>query len=311
MSGELNMQDGSHSPFERLVLGIAGIGGVWKDVNEKESVDTILHALYEGVGSVDVAPSYNNGEEILGKALRQWQGLRPKISTKVGRLKAKRSDIDLFDFSPSSMQRSFYNSLEVLGVEKVDLLFLHDPKGLNPKEAGKAIEQLERFKQDGLTGSLGIGGNYPSWFEIYADSHVFEVFMGYNRLNAANLDALHAEVKTIREKGLIFYAASPLHMGLLGSRFSEFSMTKPSWINEQDLMKAKELAVLARQEELSLADLALQFLKELNVVDKVVIGPCNRFELTDSLSAWKKSPLPSATIDKILSLHTNPAFNDN
>ena len=72
----------------RLVFGTSGLGGVWGEVAESESIDCILYALENGITSFDTAPSYSDAELYLGKALQQWKGMKPFVSTKVGRKKA-------------------------------------------------------------------------------------------------------------------------------------------------------------------------------------------------------------------------------
>ncbi len=71
----------------RLVYGTSGIGGVWGPVTESESIEALLYALDHGISVFDTAPSYSNSELYVGKALRQWKGARPFVSSKIGRLK--------------------------------------------------------------------------------------------------------------------------------------------------------------------------------------------------------------------------------
>ncbi len=82
-------KNGRFNGGSRLVLGTSGLGGVWGPVDEKESIKAILYALEQGVEVIDTAPSYNKAQEYLGKALQRWNGKRPFISTKIGRLQAE------------------------------------------------------------------------------------------------------------------------------------------------------------------------------------------------------------------------------
>jgi aryl-alcohol dehydrogenase-like predicted oxidoreductase len=289
--------------FNRLTLGVAGLGGVWADVQEDESVDAILFALGEGVKAVDVAPSYNNGELYLGKALKKWRGERPFISTKIGRLKAARSDIDLFDYSPTSLKTSFYKSLDLLGVDKVDVLLLHDVKNMKEEEIEPAIEVMQRLKSEGLCSSIGIGGNYRKEFEPFVKGNEFSIFMGYNRLNACNVEGLNAEVAHVKSEQMQLWAASPLNMGLLGSRFSEFKASRPYWITDVALAKASKLNEIAERIDTSLSSLSMRFLRAMTVVDKVVVGPSNLKETKSCINIWREEPLPKNILDEVLLLH--------
>lgn len=289
--------------YHRLTLGIAGLGGVWHDVPENASVEAILYALEKGVGAVDVAPSYNQGEAYLGKALRQWSGRPPFISTKVGRLKAGRADINLYDYTPEGIRGSVYNSLSLLGVNAVDLLFLHEPSGLLPAQAPAAIDALLQLKEEKLARQLGIGGNYPSWFVPLIKPGVFDVFMGYNRLNACNLSALHQEVPLMQSQHIRIYAGSPLHMGLLGRRFSDWVAQRPAWISATDAAHAQSIRQIAESQQMSLASLSIRFLKALSAADTIVIGPSNLEEVKDCLEVWQAPPLPAAIFQQMLSIH--------
>src|SRR5438128_357161 len=101
---------------ERAVLGTAGLGGVWGKVHPTESVDTLLQALESGVNAIDTAPAYGDAETYLGKALHEWHGPKPQISSKVGRLKSFAADEGRYDFSEQGMQRSIEQSLETIGI---------------------------------------------------------------------------------------------------------------------------------------------------------------------------------------------------
>jgi len=134
---------------ERCVLGTAGLGGVWGEVDPQESVDTILTALEAGIHAIDTAPAYGDAEMYVGEALRLWPGKRPQLSTKVGRLKSYAADEGRYDYSLAGMQRSVEQSLETLGVSQLDILFLHDPDAINPAEIENVIGSLQTFKVKG------------------------------------------------------------------------------------------------------------------------------------------------------------------
>ena len=141
----------------RLVFGTSAIGGVWGQVEESESIDTLLYALNHGVSVLDTAPSYADSELFVGKALKKWAGSRPFVSSKVGRLRGENAfDIKL-DYSSEGMKRSLHNSLEVLGLPYLDLLFLHEPQMVPLVEIDRIMDTLKEFKALGLTKMLGVG----------------------------------------------------------------------------------------------------------------------------------------------------------
>lgn len=134
---------------DRLILGTAGLGGIWGKIEPEESVLTILAALQHGLSAIDTAPAYGDAEQILGLALSQWTGEKPQVSTKVGRLKGYKADEANYDYTTDGMKRSLENSLKTLDISSIDLLFLHDPAAIPRSETVRVLKQMQLFKQQG------------------------------------------------------------------------------------------------------------------------------------------------------------------
>src|ERR1022692_560512 len=206
----------------RLVYGTSGLGGVWGEVDEQESIDCILYALENDISSFDTSPSYSNAEVYLGKALRKWKGEKPFVSTKVGRLKADSAFEAKLDYSPTGMRNSLMRSLDLLGLEKVDLLFLHEPQWVPLKKIDQILEILMSFKEEGYTNMLGIGGNPSEQFKPYIKNKYFQVISSFTKMDACNLSAFRDILPITIPQNIAFYAASSLHFSLLGNRFEKF-----------------------------------------------------------------------------------------
>lgn len=288
--------------LNKLVLGTAGLGGVWKKVDPERSVYSIQAALQEGITWIDTAPAYGDAEEFVGRAIRDWKGTQPMISTKVGRLKGYRSDIGNYDYSPYGIAKSLENSLQLLGRKNVDLLFLHEPKEIPEQDIQSAVQEMQRLKSKGLTNKIGLGGNYPPAFRKYLVDGTFDVVMEYNRLTACCQDALYSSIPECVSNNIEYWAASPLHMGLLGRRFEEFTKAKPDWLPEQHINTAIAVERIARQHQLSLVDLSLRFLLHQNGPGKIVIGPCDDAELNAILSTFRKGPLEDTLFKEVASV---------
>jgi len=283
-----------------LVLGTAGLGGVWGKIDPKASVATILEALEKGISAIDTAPSYGDAEEIVGKALRQWTGTRPRLSTKVGRLKSHQADEAYYDYSSDRMKSSVDNSLKTLGASAVDILFLHDPAAIRPEELEKVFQQMQEFKRQGYTERLGLGGNPPKWMEPYLLDSPFDVFMEHNRLNACCIDALDTTLPLYLQQGKEYYAASPLNMGLLGCNFSAFTRNPPQWLDLKQVERAKKVSFIAEQHKLPLPILAHRFLMTVPYPIKTVIGAANQEQLASALLAFRTGSLPIEIYREIL-----------
>lgn len=150
--------DYSKSPVfgheSRLVYGTSGLGGVWGEVKPKDSVDALLYALEHGISVIDTAPSYANAEHYVGLALREWKGKKPFVSTKIGRLKGKDAFETKLDYSEDGLKRSLHNSLTTLGLDKIDLLFLHEPQLVPLENIDRILHTLKGFRSEGLVGSI-------------------------------------------------------------------------------------------------------------------------------------------------------------
>ena len=161
----------------RLGFGGAGIGNLYSAIPDGEALATVLAAWDAGVRYFDTAPHYGLGlsEQRLGAVLRDKPRQDFVISTKVGRRlerqdAAGRKDPEGFavpadavrrwDFSERGIRQSLEDSLERLGLDRVDITYLHDPDAFD-LDAGirQALPVLERLRGEGLVDAIGVGTN--------------------------------------------------------------------------------------------------------------------------------------------------------
>ena len=156
-----------------LGLGTAAIGGLYTPVSADEASAVVLAALDAGITYFDTAPLYGLGESErrLGRALVGVDRSGLTISTKVGRLIEPRSGggTDVFagvdpadivlDFSAEGVHRSLDSSLERLGLDRVDVVFVHDPDEHADQAIAEAYPALERWRAEGVVGAIGVGMN--------------------------------------------------------------------------------------------------------------------------------------------------------
>jgi len=284
---------------DRLAFGLAGIGGAWGPVDAGIARETLRQAVEFGVGVFDTAPSYGTAETLLGEALAGWRGPRPVVSTKVGRVSGQSPRDEVFDFSSAGMRDSLERSLARLGLPAVDLLFLHEPAYVPPAERPRVVGVLRQLQTDGLTRRLGLGGGHGAGWDGFIESGAFEVVMLFRRLDACIFDGLADDLPRLRRAGLVTYGASPLHMGLLGSKFDGFVREHPEWVWPEQIERAIRLRALAERRGLSLATLAHRFLFSVGEIDRVVIGACTPAELVAALADFSAGPLPAGWFEDI------------
>ena len=287
----------------RLVLGTSRLGGVWGEVNEQESIDCILYALENNISSFDTAPSYGNAEVYLGKALAQWNKERPFVSTKVGRLKTETAFEARLDFSIQGMSASLMRSLELLQLDYVDLLFLHEPQWVPMNRIDEILELLISFQEAGYTKMLGIGGNPSKLFEPYITSKYFKVISSFTKMDACNLSAFDDILPQTIPKQLFFYAASSLHFGLLGNRFGQFvsdgNIGFEDNISEKDIETAVLVNNLAVKAGMSLAELSHRYLFSIAEASRLVMGARKLDKIIDTISYWNTGTLAKTLYDEI------------
>lgn len=290
----------------RLALGLAGLGGAWGPVDEGKSLEAILRALAEGVAVFDAAPAYVAAERLLGRALAQWQGARPVVSTKVGRLPGH-DDNDLrFDYSFAGMRDSLRASLDVLQLDTVDLVFLHEPEFVPPADRARVAHALRQLQTDGMARRIGAGGASVHEWRPLLDAGALDVVLGFNRLNAVSFTALAEDLPPMRQRGAAYYAASPLAMGLLGSSQARWKQELPLWLSTCTRVHVEQLHRLAATHGLTLPALAHRFLFGVAEADRVVLGACTAVELLDALASWRAGPLPPEVFESVVAI-TNDA----
>jgi aryl-alcohol dehydrogenase-like predicted oxidoreductase len=285
---------------DRLTLGTAALGGVWGPVDETESIDTMILALDQDIRVIDTAPAYSRAEEFLGKALREWKGERPIISSKIGRLPGETADDGRYDYSQESLKNSVKRSLELLNVDYLDVAFLHDMENCPLEQRLPSLECMSKMKQNGLIKNIGLGGRMDlNWYH-YVDKQYIDVVMNYNRLDASNIDGMLFDIPLYKKENILYYSGSILHMGLLGNRFDSIIKNPPVWITDKDVKNAIRANDLAKKYDMSLSTLAHRFAFSITEIDRVVIGARNKAQLLGTLNDWKLGILPEEVFDELI-----------
>ncbi len=285
--------------LDSVVLGTAGLGGAWGVVNKDQAKESILFALERGITQIDTAPAYMDAEEIVGAALKEWWGQIPIISTKIGKKRGRAEEAGLVDYHPESLKASFFRSLEKMGLDRVELLFLHEPESILFENLEKILVVVDAFRSEGLVKKIGLGGRPTEFLYPLIQEGIFEVVMDFNGYNLIERKAAYSDFPFYKKHHLELYEGSPLMMGLLGRRFDEFLKNKPVWLTEDQLRKAVELQRIADEIGYSLSTLAHRFFIGGVLIDKVVIGPCGLVELEFTLQDFNQGPLDEEILKAI------------
>jgi len=291
----------------RLVYGTSGLGGVWGEVDARESINALLFAFENGISVLDTAPSYANAEKYVGQAIREWTGTKPFISTKIGRLRGDDAFQVKLDYSSDGMKRSLESSLETLGVNTIDLLFLHEPQLVPAEKIEGCISLLLDFKSQGLVGQIGVGGNPNTTFMPYVKKKYFDVVSGFLKMDACNLSVFQGDLQRFQQEDIAYYAASALHFSLLGNRYKKYQESGPDgeWISDTDLRNARKVKEIADRNNMPLATLAQRYLFSIKEADRVVMGARNLKQIQSTIKDWNQGKLDQDIFEEVSTVILN------
>jgi D-threo-aldose 1-dehydrogenase len=149
------------STVTRLGLGTASFGALFEPVADAAAEATIARAWELGLRFFDTAPLYGNGlaERRLGRVLAGLPRDAYTLATKVGRPRRTADGASVFDYSRDGVLRSLEASLERLGVDRVDVLHVHDADDHMEEALEHAVPTLAELRAQGVIGAVGAGMN--------------------------------------------------------------------------------------------------------------------------------------------------------
>lgn len=289
--------------ISRLSLGTAAFGGLYKSVSDQACTDTLRAALSAGINYVDTAPHYGKGtsERRIGRAIKGIDQSSLVISTKIGRLLVPSTcDIDEFfldaditverhfDFSASGVRKSLEESLEKLGVDSVDILYIHDPDE-NPDAAiMEAYPELERLRSEGIIRAIGIGMNQcetPTRVIKETDIDMVLIAGRYSLLDQRAADEL---LPIALERNVDIIAAGVFNSGILANpvKGATYDYMPAS---DELLAKALRIREVLEGHGVSLTSAALQFPLRHPAVKSVLVGCRSVEEVTTNIEEFDKT----------------------
>ena len=227
-----------------LGLGCATLGGHRVPVTREEAEAIVRAAWARGVRYVDCAPFYGYGqaERCVGDVLREMPRDEWVLSTKVGRLLRARTQAPAtepyrhplpfntaFDYTYDGVMRAFEDSLQRLGLARIDVLYAHDIGAGQHKEAHPEVMRtfrdggyraLEKLRREGLIRAIGIGVNEPEVLleaMEWGDWDAFLLASRYTLLEQGPLDDLLP--KCVRS-GISIVVGAVHNTGILAGRDS-------------------------------------------------------------------------------------------
>ena len=285
-----------------LCIGTSALGSPPQygyEVSAERAVATMCRVFEGPISFIDTSNEYGNGgdsERRIGQALAKVGGL-PKdfvLGTKVDPV------LGSSDFSGERVRASVAESLERLGLSRLQLVYLHDPERITFAEGiapGGALEALVQLRKEGLVDHLGVAGASIDLLRRYLATEVFEAVISHNRYTLVDQSA-EPLLSDALQRGVAFVNAAPYGGGMLvkGPDIVPKYCYEP--VSAATLDRVRKMQQLCASYDVPLAAAALQFsLRESRITSTIVgISEPERVEQTLRLAEW---PIPDKLWDEL------------
>jgi D-threo-aldose 1-dehydrogenase len=281
-------------------------------VSEERARETLRAVFESPINFLDTAASYGDGESErrIGEVLKEMGGLPEDVvlATKADR------DLTTGDFSGGQMRRSVERSLKLLGLDRLQLVYLHDPEyldepGREPYEymmaAGGPVEVLTNLRDEGLIEHLGIAGGPIDLMIRFVETGMFEVVITHNRYTLVNRTA-EPLLNVADELGVAALNAAPYGSGILAKGPDAYTRYEYKEAPQELVERVRATQEACKEFDVPLAAAALQFsLRDPRSVSTIVgISRPERVAQTIDLAAH---PIPDELWERLGSL----ALSDN
>ena len=258
--------------MSRLALGTVQFGLDYGITNQNGQVamgeiKSILDtAKNNRINTLDTAASYGNSEEVLGRAgIDNFQVITKTIPIKNG---------------VNAVVREFHQSLKKLKQRKVNGLLVHDIKEIEHKQFDLLFKKLTELKQQGLVNKIGFSTYEPKQVDFLLKNFDFDLIqVPFNVFDTRLIDG--GQLQALKNQNIEIHARSVFLQGLLldFEHLSDYFSTWKDQFNEYQIM--------TRESELTLLEYALNFVLDVQEIDKVLVGVNNEQQLKKIIKSIK------------------------
>lgn len=308
MNPARTVQLGRRGPeVTQLGLGTAPLGGLYDAVSDDQAVRVVEQAWAAGLRFFDTAPLYGHGaaERRLGSVLRHRPRDEFVLATKVGRLlrpdaplpsgpgddgeplyHGDRTVNPVFDFSYEGVHRSLGESLERLGLDRVDIVHIHDPDDHLEEAVDGALRALVELREQGVIRAVGAGMNQWEALLRLAEEGGFDCFLLAGRYTLLDQSAFAELLPVCSRRGIAVLAGGVYNSGILadpsdGARF-DYRPAGPRL-----LRTARRIQEVCVRHGVPLRAAAIQFPLHHPAVAAVLTGVRSTSEFEDNLAMFR------------------------
>ncbi|MGE3911080.1 MAG: aldo/keto reductase [Chloroflexota bacterium] len=294
-----------------LGLGSAPLGGLFNPVSDETAHGVVQYAHDLGLRFFDTAPLYGYGsaESRMGHVLAQQPRDELVLATKVGRLlrppQTVTKDLDeagaaqfleapplapMFDFSYDGVMRSFEESLVRLGVDRIDVLHIHDPDDYYEQALDGAFKALDKLRSEGTIKAVGSGMNQAEMLAKFARAADFDCFLVAGRYTLLDQAALPELLPICVEKNIAIIIGGVYNSGILANLDNleratfNYQPAEQRWLD-----KARQIKAVCDRHNVPLQAAALQFPLAHPAVAVVLTGARSTDELDQNMAFMQHS----------------------
>ncbi|MGW6059551.1 aldo/keto reductase [Streptomyces sp. NPDC055189] len=287
-----------------LSFGAAGLGNLYTPITDEEAAAAVDAARDAGIRYFDTAPHYGIGlsERRLGAALRARPRETYTLSTKAGRLLEEVGEQPVgddlahgfavpathrrvWDFSADGIRRSLEASLTRLGLDRVDVVYLHDPDDHAEQAFREGYPALERLRSEGVVGAIGAGMNQTAMLTRFVRDTDVDAVLCAGRYTLLDQSALAELLPAAQEHGTAVVIGGVFNSGLLadprpGATYDYTAATGAL------LDRARHLKAIAERHGTTLRAAALAFPRAHPAVATVLVGARSPHEVRDAAAQF-------------------------
>lgn len=278
-----------------MTLGTVQLGmnyGIANDdgkPSEETSFSILRSALEGGVTALDTARAYGDSELVIGRFLRQWRGEKPAIITKIPKLQGDNPK-ELERFATESVEQS----LERLGVNKVDGIMLHGAKDpiIHGKKCADAVKALLRH---GYTDRAGVSVYVAEDIAGMLPYDVFSITQVPMSIFDQRLIA-DGSIAKLRERDYSVFVRSVFLQGLF---FLDPDKVTDPILLEHAVPNIRRLQNIAGDLGMTVAQLAIAFMRDCAGVTSLVLGADTPEQVKSNIAYFDAPALEEATMAKL------------
>lgn len=294
-------------PVTAICIGCAPLGDMPStftySVTEAQALETLRAVFNSPFNFLDTAASYGDGESErrIGLVLRELGGLPAGVvlATKADR------DMQTGDFSGDQIKRSVERSLRLLGLDRLQLVYLHDPENTTFEAAmasGGPVPVLLRLKAEGVIEHLGVAGGPIDLMMRYVETGVFEAVITHNRYTLLDRTA-GPLLDLATQRGLGVANAAPYGSGILAKGPDAYPRYAYRDANSKEIERTRQIVALCQGYDVPLAAAALQFSLRDARITTTILG-ISRPERVAQTIALAQHPIPDELWDGIETLNS-------